>query len=69
METFWKEFTPNIRAFNYDDEVIYLISTTNPHPNDMEYYIVVHDDAHKISTGKTEILSKNDIIEKYKILF
>jgi len=45
MEIIWKEFTPKVRAFNYDD------------------------DAYKISTGRTEILSKNDIIEKYKILF
>jgi hypothetical protein len=68
MKNFWKEFTPKVKAFSYDDEVIYLIPIQNPHFNKKyDYYVVVHEDAYHLNTGKTEILSENDIIKKFDI--
>lgn len=67
MEDFWKEFTPKVRAFIYDDEARYFIPISNIHPNNEKYYIVVSEDAYQLNTGKSEILSENQIIEKYKI--
>jgi hypothetical protein len=67
MEEFWQEFTPKIRGFIYDDEVRYFIPISNIHPNNEKFYIVVSEDAHHLDTGKSEILTENQIIEKYKI--
>jgi hypothetical protein len=68
MELFWQNFKCKVNSYYLDDTVIYLIPTLPPTNNSNEkYFIVVHDDAHQISTGITEILSETEIEEKYKI--
>lgn len=62
MNMNWKEFNKKIRSFVCDDEARYFIPL---HLEDK--YIVVHEDAHDINTGKTFILNKQEIFDKYKI--
>jgi hypothetical protein len=66
MEEFWQEFKPNVRAFIYHDEVRYFIPIGKLNNID-KMFIVVSEDAYQLDTGKTEILTENQIIEKYKI--
>jgi hypothetical protein len=67
MKNNWTKFKSRIKSFHYDDEVIHVIPTSNPHGNNEEYFIVVSDDAYHYSTGNTEILTKIEIEEKYKL--
>lgn len=67
METFWTKFNSGIESFYYDDEILHIIPTSNPHGNDENYYIVLRDDAYFNNTGNTEILTKTEIEEKYKL--
>jgi hypothetical protein len=67
METFWKKFNSGIQSFYYDDNIIHVVPTSNPNGTNDDYYIILYDDAYFLDTGKTEILTKNQIEEKYKI--
>lgn len=51
-----------VRVFSLDEvpEIIYLIKLSNE-------YMIVHDDAYGLVTGKTEILSKDMLKDKYGI--
>lgn len=66
-ETFWEKFNSGIESFRYDDEIVHVIPTSNPHGNDEKYCIVVRDDAYFYNTGNVEIMTKTEVEEKYKL--
>jgi len=47
------------------EKVLYIIETG--FLNEENRFLVVHEDAYQQELGKTELLSKNDIISKYGI--
>lgn len=67
METFWEKFNSGVESFRYDDEIVHVIPTSNPHGNNEDQYIVVRDDAYFFNTGNVEIMTKTEVEEKYKL--
>jgi hypothetical protein len=67
MEVFWKKFNSGIQSFYYDEYIVHIIPTSNPNGTNDDYFIVVNDDAYFNQTGQTEILTKTQVEEKYKI--
>lgn len=65
-EFFWEEYKSPIRSFSYDEYVMHIVPTGH-NKGDEYYYIVVHDDAHEVDTGLTELLTPSEIFDKYKI--
>lgn len=63
----WKEITPKLaRCFKWgDEEVIYVIKTGL---FNVKQYVVIHDDANQIDTGETELLTGEQLKEKYGIV-
>jgi hypothetical protein len=60
----WKEITTNkVRVFQLDEEpeVFYLIKIRD------NEYMIVHEDAYDMNTGKVEFLNKEQVIGKYGI--
>ena len=47
-----------------DDGLVYIIETNH---DSEDRFIVIKDDAYKQSTGESELLTKKQIKEKYKI--
>jgi hypothetical protein len=45
-----------------EPEVIYLIKT-----GFVDTYLIVHEDAHEIKLGQTEVLTKEQVEDRYKI--
>jgi hypothetical protein len=66
MEQFWEEYKSPTRSFSYDDQVIHIIATGHNKGNEL-LYIVVHDDAHHLDTGVTQVLTSGVIEEKFGI--
>lgn len=67
MDGKWTSFGGNIKSFYNDEYIIHVIPTSNPHGNEEEYFIVVYDDAYFYETGKTNILTKDKIENKFNI--
>lgn len=64
MKNKWKEITgKKVRTFqlNDDPEIFYLI------PLRLDEYMVVHEDAFDLNTGKVEFFNGNELKEKYGI--
>jgi hypothetical protein len=60
----WKEISgKKIRVFQLDEEpeIIYVI------PLRLGEYMVIHDDAYELNTGKVEFLNLEDFKSKYGI--
>lgn len=47
----------------FEDDILHIIKSGSEN-----LYVVVHDDAYGLATGKTELLDAGQIEEKYKIL-
>jgi len=64
----WKKMRSKFWAFHLDPEpeVLYVIEGCSSLPNG-KLFIVVHEDAYGLSTGKTEILTKEEVEKKFKI--
>jgi hypothetical protein len=62
--TYWKEIKgKDVRVFQFKDEpeIFYII------PSREDEYMIVHDDAWEINTGKVEYLNSSEIKSKYGI--
>ena len=59
----WKEIDGKVKTFQLDEEpeVIYVIKLRD------NEYMVVHEDAYDLHTGKVEFFDKNDLIKRFKI--
>jgi hypothetical protein len=68
MEEEWFKIKYNYCVGTYqlsdEPELIHIIKTGEVFANK---YLVVYDDAWEINTGKTEILTKSQIFNKFKI--
>lgn len=67
MENNWTKFNSGVKSFYLDDYILHIIPTTNPHGGNEDYYIVVNDDAYFNETGKSKILTTQEINKLYNI--
>lgn len=64
----WKPIEKKMWSFMLDDqpETIYVIEGCGTSPRG-KIYIVVHEDAYEMTTGETEVSTKEEIENKYNI--
>jgi len=60
----WYEYDSKVQSFHWNNEpeLIHIIKSGSPNT-----YILVYEDAYQINTGKSEILSKEQIKERFNI--
>lgn len=62
MDLGWREVeNPKVKAFQHKDEIIYVIKVRD------NEYMVLHEDAHGIGTGKVEHLEGYELAIDYGI--
>ena len=61
----WYEYDSKVQSFHYDNEpeLIHVIKSGTPNT-----YILVYEDGYQLETGKTQILTKEQIEERFNIL-
>lgn len=64
MNKNWHEYQSKVQSFHYynEPELIHIIKTGPPNS-----YILVYEDAYQLDTGKTEILTKEQIVKRFNI--
>ena len=64
MSKNWYEYKSKVQSFHYDNEpeLIHVIKTGSPNT-----YILVYEDGYQLDTGKTEILTKENIESRFNI--
>lgn len=61
-------FKGKVKSYSLEDVVIYVIDTGRREAPSKRF-IVVHDDAYEQSTGKSELLTDDELVDKYNIDF